>query len=228
VTAVLVRSYGSGELLWPDLNANWSQYGRISVAVTRNDFSGVPITLQALEDIDADVVIISDPAGIAKHFTDDEVSALQDYANEGHSLIATFLTFYDVHRGHGIHNEKLAPLFGLVDQEGWFGGGSGGDTHTYARQAVDHTNALFRHLPDPYVSTGFQGSQKPPDGRWSDNDLAGAELAGLCPVKPRCAITLYRADAYDAIYVSNMPEYGGGTDDEQFLYNAITYSARTR
>jgi hypothetical protein len=38
-------------------------------------------------------------------------------------------------------------------------------------------------------------------------------------------ITVYDATSYVGIYIAHMPEYGGGPQDYQFFYNAITYSA---
>ena len=35
-------------------------------------------------------------------------------------------------------------------------------------------------------------------------------------------VSLYTAPTYKGVYVSNYPEYNGGTDDEQLLYNAVT------
>ncbi len=35
-------------------------------------------------------------------------------------------------------------------------------------------------------------------------------------------VTLYSAGKYTGVFVSNFPEYNGGTDDEQLLYNGVT------
>jgi hypothetical protein len=37
------------------------------------------------------------------------------------------------------------------------------------------------------------------------------------------AITIHQEATYSAIYISNMPEFGGGTQDKQFFYNAIVF-----
>jgi len=39
-------------------------------------------------------------------------------------------------------------------------------------------------------------------------------------------VSLYTAPTYTGVYVSNFPEYNGGTDDEQLLYNAVTCYAK--
>jgi hypothetical protein len=35
-------------------------------------------------------------------------------------------------------------------------------------------------------------------------------------------VTVYRTSTYIGVYISNMPEYFGSTNDKQLLYNAIT------
>jgi hypothetical protein len=81
---------------------------------------------------------------------------------------------------------------------------------------------LFRNLPDPYTTGGYSESQQPLDGTWDPDDLAGADKVARTAAND-AAIFIYDQPAYDAIYITSMPEYEGGVQDEQFLYNAITY-----
>jgi hypothetical protein len=62
----------------------------------------------------------------------------------------------------------------------------------------------------------------PADSAWGSNELNGAVIVGRTP-EALAAILQYDAPQYTAIYISNMPEFGGGTADQQFLYNAIIY-----
>jgi hypothetical protein len=168
-------------------------------------------------------VILDDPAGNGKQFTAAEVDAVKAYADEGHGLIGTYLTF--AWSGQGIDNSALAPLFGLVKDDGW-GGGDATIVPTYHLRVNKHrgpAKALYRGLPNPYVSSGYNYSQRPGDGTWSRNDLAGARIVAVNASRS-AAITVYsRQQAYSAIYIANMPEYKGGAQDQQFLYNAIIY-----
>src|SRR4029079_6755955 len=111
----------------------------------------------------------------------------------------------------------LAPLFGLSATAGW----TGGDDPITPSYKIKRrkAKALARPLPNPYVSTGFDFSQRPGDGVWSANELQGAKIVGITPDKMG-AITTYRAGTYDAVFIANTPEYGGGPDDQQFFYNA--------
>ncbi len=224
IKAVVVKSWGqcsSGSLVWDDLNANWSQYGSTPIVIDYSDPSlcGDSFTLAALEASGAHVVILDDPAGGIHQFTPDEITALQTYASEGHNLLGTYLTFgYPI---GGIDNTALAPLFGLKQGAGWTGGDSSmNPTYTLHRRKA---RALLRHIPNPYVSTGFNESQRPGDGVWSKNELSGARIAGISGDKLG-AITAYKAASYYAAFIANMPEYGGGTQDKQFIYNAIIHA----
>ena len=115
IHAVVVKSWGacgSGATLWESLNANWSSYGSTSIEIdySNPDLCNGPITHAALAASGADVVIISDPAGGIQQYSDLEISALSDYAREGHNVIGTFLVF----QWYDVDNRGLAPLFGLI------------------------------------------------------------------------------------------------------------------
>jgi hypothetical protein len=177
---------------------------------------GTSFTLAALEASGADVVILDDPCDVGQQFTPDEVAAVQAYASEGHNLVATYLAF--ALPGGGIDNTALAPLFGLKQGAGWT---AVSVTPTYTLKK-NRARALLRHIPSPYASRGLDAAQTPGDGAWSRNELNGSRLVGLTTDR-QGAIIAYRAGSYYAVYIANMPEYGGGKLDEQFIYNAITH-----
>jgi len=232
VKAVVVKSWsgcGTDDVIWSALNANWQSYGSIPISIdyTNAYVCGSSFTLAGLEASGADVIILDDPSGGLQSFTTAEIKALKDYVNKGHDLIGTFLTFYyGVGDGTPVDNSGLAPLFGLVANKVW-GFGENLTAPIYELRHNCAAKPLTRRLSNPYASTGFSASQIPADGVWSANELAGAKLVGLNADKS-AAITWYRAKTYNAVYVANMPEYGGGTDDQQFVYNAIIYPKRGR
>jgi hypothetical protein len=206
--------------MWEDLNANYSSYGSIPISIdyANPDLCGDTFTLAALEASGADVVILSDPAGGLINYTRDEVAALKQYAAEGHNVIGTYLTF--AYPDGPIDNSALARLFGLKADDGW----TGGDRNVNPTYTWRRAGALARNLPNSYASNGYPYSQRPGDRVWSRHDLKGAKIVGINP-NGDAAITLYNGAAYNAIYIANMPE-SGGTEDEQFLYNAIIYPAK--
>lgn len=220
ILAVVVKSWGnctSGGLIWDDLNANWSLYGPIPISIDYSNpgLCGDSFTLADLEASGADVVILSDPAGKGSGtaFTADEVTALGTYASEGHDLVGTFLTF-----AFGfIDNRALAPLFGLRRSNY----GLISLTPTFHLKRPNYP--LFRDLPHPYVSVGYDQSQVPGDGRWGANELLGTTGVAASSAQATAAIVVHEGLGYTSIYVSSMPEYGGGTEDEQFFYNAIVF-----
>jgi hypothetical protein len=226
ISAVVVRSWGacsSGSLAWDSLNANWSQYGSIPINIDYSNPSlcNATITLPALEASGADVVIMSDPSGGLQQYSSDEISAIQQYAEEGHNLIGTYLTFG--YTAQGIDNSGLAPLFGLSAS-----GGYDISAHTVNPVFKVHNppSQLFRNIGHPFVSQGYDYAEIPSDGGWSSNELAGATMVGG-KYGRKDAVFVYEAGTYDAVSITNMPEYNtsGSTADQQFLYNAIIYPA---
>jgi hypothetical protein len=99
------------------------------------------------------------------------------------------------------------------------GGNNTDRTPTYDLKST--TLRLFRNVPNPYASLGFAEVELPADGKWTANELAGAKYVAKIGSNGG-AITRYKNGTWAGIYISNMPEYGGGTADKQFLYNAIT------
>jgi hypothetical protein len=225
ITAVVVRSWGAcsgASLAWDDLNANWALYGTIPISIDYSNQSlcgGTSITLAALEASGANVVILSDVAGGTQQLSQDEVDAIQAYAEEGHNLIGTYLTFV----WGTIDNSALAPLFGLSA-----GGGYSDSNPIIPTYMVRYPpSQLFRDIAHPFRSNGYNFMQMPGDGRWSENELQGGGTIVAKKFGRKGAIVVNEAAAYDAVYISNMPEYNtaGSTPDEQFLYNAIIYPA---
>ena len=219
IQAVVVRSWGGcgGSLPWKSLNANWSSYGLtpIEIDYSNPDLCYEPITYAALAASGADVVIISDPAGGRQQYSDLEISALSDYAREGHNVIGTFLVF----QWGEVDNRGLAPLFGLSSTIDYT---SVVVVPTY--DVIEATSPLFANMASPYVSSGYAQSQVPlDDATWDDNDLNGARFVAKT-ADSQAAITVYDGPEYHGIHITNMPEYGAGTEDERFLYNAITFS----
>jgi hypothetical protein len=232
IDAVLLKSWGNcgaSSLIWDSLNTNWQSYGSIPIHV---DYSfpglcdaGDEITLSKLEASGADVLIISNPSGRPTLYSAAEAQAIREYANEGHNLIGTYLLVaFRGTDGETYDNRVLAPLFGLTPGVKYTGG------HVKIRPIyVERTpsSPLFRGVGNPYESLGFEYSQTPADGAWSDNELTTAELVARTG-DTRAAILVQQASAsrsYSSVYITNMAEYQGSTTDEQFFYNAIIFPA---
>jgi hypothetical protein len=170
----------------------------------------------------ADVLWLSDPAGGEQQYSVTEIDAIRQYANEGHSILGTYLAFFfrDIQGAQPplYDNRGLAPVFGLRPDISYNG------SEISAMQAFNILAPfeLFRSLPNPYVSSAFPYAQVPADDlHWDANDLGSAHLVA-CTGDNRGVITWYQTDSYHAIYVSEMVEYHGSSLDTQFLYNALT------
>jgi hypothetical protein len=75
------------------------------------------------------------------------------------------------------------------------------------------------------VSQGYNQAQTPADGAWSANELIGRTAMVGRTADAKGAIIAHQGTGYYSVYISNMPEYGGGTADQQFFYNAIIFPA---
>jgi len=218
VAAIIVKSWGSNPV-WGDLNVNWSTYGTIPVFIDYTTLINSDFTYADLVNSNADVVILSDPAGGNQQYSSAEVAALVKYIKAGHVIVGTFMTFQ--HPDQGIDNRALAPIFGL----------SSSLSYTFVGISNEFTKVanacLFNKIPGPSVmSNGYPNSQVPSSGSWMGN--LGAAIAGAESDSYVGVLSGYHKKSATAIYISSMPEYQTlGGDDEQFLYNAITcYAAK--
>ena len=217
VKAAIVKSWNSegSEAIWPDITANWGRYGSTEVSI--DDSSLVDIesfTLQDLINNGADVVILGNPSGGNKQYSQGEFQALMDYCSSGHNLLGTYKVFQSVNAD----NRILAPLFGLNDTIQYY---SKGVSPVYYYQ--DPASYLFNNISEPYISDGYVYSQAPVVGNWITSGPHNAEIVGLTQ-DTSAIITQYHNGNFWSIYISSMPEYFGDTLDAHFLYNAITFS----
>lgn len=218
IEAVVVHSWGgcsSASLIWDSLNTSWASYGTQPIHINYNtaELCSGTVTYAALVASKADVLIISDPVGGPGSLTTAEIADIQKYVNEGHHLIGTYLAF----QKDAVDNRGLARLFGLSASVVY---SAAAITPTY--NFYEPANPLLLSLPMPYASAGYQTSQFPSTGTWPGSALVGARLVGISS-DGKSAILSYHGPNYHATYISNMPEYNGGSADKQFFYNAIVY-----
>ena len=219
INAVVVKDWGNcsgGALIWDSLNANWANYGETQVTIDYSDANlcgGATLTYDNLVANGADVVIISDSVGGGKRWTGDEIQELVRYLNDGHIVIATYATF----QFPANDNRNLAPIFGLRSDLSY--SSDAFVTPTY--NVISLSDTLFDGLGNPFVSSGLSNSQvDTADGIWDNSDLAGASIVAQTPDQV-AVVTYYNPGPYIAVYISNMPEFNGGVNDERFFYNAI-------
>src|SRR2546428_8774341 len=221
VKAVVVKSWNACSadgLIWPDLNANWSQYGSIPISIdyANPELCTGTITHDALVASGAGVIILSDPSGGNQHYSQSEIDALQQYAAEGHNVIGTFLTFFCGTCG-STDNRGLGPLFGIKKTNRYF---EQNVTPTYDLRWPD--SPLFRNIGDPYQGNGFPVSEVPIDGAWSINEIQFGQATART-LDGLAIVIVHTARSHASIYISHMPEFGGQTQDKQFFYNALIY-----
>lgn len=211
VTAVIVKSWGDNPV-WADLTANWSTYGTIPVSIDDTTLISGDFTYADLVNSNANVVIMSDPAGGLQQYSPAEIAAILQYARAGHSVLGTYIVF----QWNSTDNRGLAPVFGLSS------------SLSYEALSIDNEfekvsqGCLLNKISgSSWLSNGYPQSQVPSSGSWTGN--LGTAKAVADSDSYIGVVTVHHTKAFDGVYVSNMPEYQvTGGDDEQLLYNAIT------
>ena len=202
-------------VVWRALGRNWEQFGKVPVHVDYDNPSlcalDVVVTYEALVASGADVVILSDPVGAGATFTQDEADALLRYAQDGHNVIGTLLVLSSVRSD----NRLLAPLFGLDASRDY--GVDAAVSPTFHARAH---SPLFEGVGRTYTTQGYTASQVLAGERWT-NAAVGEDQIEAHDSGHHAAIVKHCGAGYRADLFTFMPEYYGGEQDMQVLYNAI-------
>jgi len=211
VKVSILKSWGDNSI-WDAMSTNWQNFGKIPVTVDDTYISS-DFTYQDLVNSKANVIVLSNPAGGIQQYSSAEMAAVAKYAKKGHTVIGTYLVF----QWSTVDNRGLAPVFGLSS------------TIEYNTTEVGISNTfnklknecLFKRISGAsWQSNGYPYTQVPASGSWTGN--LGKATAVAQSDTYVGVVTLYRTPKYAGVFVSNYPEYNGGTDDEQLLYNAVT------
>jgi hypothetical protein len=213
VKVVLLKSWGVTSV-WEDLKTNWPNYGKKPVTIDDSTFINSDFTYDDLVDSKASVIVISDPAGNAQIYSQAEIAAVAKYAKKGHTVVGTYAVF----QYGSTDNRGLAPVFGLSSKIEYNSSEVG--ISNLFKKKQQHQCLLKRISGGSWQSDGYPFTQVPATGSWKGH--LGKATAVAQSDQYVGVITLYTAAKYTGVYVSNFPEYNGGTDDEQLLYNAVT------
>jgi len=216
VKALVMHSAGNviSEIIanWQVLNSEWDMFGNTMIFIDYTTLDKQDITYEDLVSANADVLIIScayDPY-IGWQFTDAEIDAISQYVHEGHGMIVTAGTFYNMVP----NNNKLAALLGMKETTEWT------STGTDLLHLQNSAHPLFRNVPDPLVFPAV-GTSISFDGRWDQNELSGGRYLALGHFG-ESAIVEYRGLVYISPWLEVIPAYYH--HHLQLLYNAITWS----
>ena len=213
VKVLLLKSWGQTSI-WDDMSTNWQNFGKKPVTVDTTTYIDSDFTYQNLVSSKANVIVLSDPAGGIQQYTPAEIAAVAKYAKKGHTVIGTYAVF----QWSTIDNRGLAPVFGFSSKI------------TYNTTPVAISNQFTKTKAKVCLLKGITGSswqsdgyaftQVPATGSWTGH--LGKATAVAESDKFLGVVSFYAAPTYTGVFVSNFPEYNGGTDDEQLLYNAVT------
>jgi hypothetical protein len=213
VKVSILKSWGDNSI-WDAMSTNWQNFGKIPVSVD-DTYIDSDFTYQNLVQSKANVIVLSNPAGGVKQYSAAEIAAVAKYAKTGHTVIGTYLVF----QWSTVDNRGLAPVFGLSSKIEY------NTTQVGISNLFDKTTkkkeCLFNGITgSSWQSEGYAYTEVPATGDWTGH-LAKATAVAESD-KYVGVVTLYTTSKYTGVLVSNFPEYNGGTDDEQLLYNAVT------
>lgn len=198
-----VGTEGPDECIWDELMTNWEDYGNMPLSIDYTTFQTETVTLEKLEEIDADVLYLAYPIAV---YDSSAIDAIIDYVEQGQGLVVSSTAMY--------MNPEWGPFFGLAD-----GMTMGAQLFDPLVINLDNTShPLFRDVSNPYTPA-FGGTIYPESSLWDGSVLRGASyLANDASLY--AAILTYRG----IVYISNLPEYMGNTDDCQLVYNAMLWT----
>jgi hypothetical protein len=213
VKVVLLKSWGVTSV-WEAMKTNWQNFGKIPVTIDDSTYIGSDFTYQDIVKSKANVIVISDPSGAGQQYSQAEVAAVAKYAKKGHTVVGTYAVF----QYGSTDNRALAPVFGLSSKIE-YNTSEVGISNLFKKTKTKE--CLFKGISGKsWQSDGYPDTQVPATGVWKGH--LGKATAVAQSDSYVGIITLYAAPTYSSVFVSNFPEYNGGTDDEQLLYNAVT------
>jgi hypothetical protein len=213
VKVVLLKSWGVTSV-WEAMKTNWQNFGKIPVTIDDSTYIDSDFTYQDIVKSKANVIVISDPSGGGKQYSAAEISAVSKYARKGHTVLGTYAVF----QYGSTDNRGLAPVFGLSSKID-YNTTQVGISNLFKK--IKTKECLFKGISGKsWQSDGYPYTQVPATGVWKGH--LGKATAVAQSDEYVGVVTLYAAATYSSVFVSNFPEYNGGTDDEQLLYNAVT------
>lgn len=221
VAVLFLKSWeciGGQTTLWDDLKTNWPNYGNIPISIDDTTYVCNDFTYQDIVNMAPDVLVLSDPAGGQEQYSTAEIQAVNEYAGAGHVVVGTYAVF-----AYGtVNNSGLAPVFGFQPSIAY---STGAITNEFVKN--DTSSCLMNGISgSSWMSEGYAYSQFPGTaGKWTNGAIDKRKPAPILVANESdhlALITSRQAGSFASVYISNFPEYNGGTDDEQLLYNSAT------
>ncbi|MHA2163956.1 MAG: CARDB domain-containing protein, partial [Candidatus Thorarchaeota archaeon] len=215
----VLRSYGTQEQgpkdTWDYLNAHWEDYGPNPILIDYTSLSISPITYQAINDTQADVLVLSGSGyyyrePIGTELTDEEMRAIEKWTNEGHGFVTIGSAFH-----HNVSNNNgLVGLVGIKDQP-------------YEKKGAQEINifpecanhSIFRNVSSPFQNAFGFSIAPAGDLEWNIEDLDRGTMCARSPILS-AAVVINKGNVMISIAADVMPN----EDEKQLLYNSFVWS----
>jgi hypothetical protein len=223
IKAVVLDSWGTDYYsftIYPLLNSEWPRYGSIPIVIDYTSLNKESITYDDIAQSEADVLIISHAYPQPEHiFTNSEIAAIKQYAEEGHGIIGTYGTLVPE------NNRKLAELFGINQSTSYIFYPSD-EVSTGVFNILNITHPLFVSLPNPFGVPTASETIYVPSHDWTFEGVTDGTIVALTTDNE--AAIIVRTTTYEAIYFTNqMEEYASEMPETsvQVFYNAIVWAS---
>ena len=216
----VLRSYGtvgSGPIsTWDHLNSYWGNYGGSPILIDYTTLHTYPITYEAINDTQADVLVLSGsgyyfgpPSGT--ELDDSETTAIEKWVREGHGFVAIGTAFNQMVP----NNNDLVDLVGIEDQPY-----DKVDVWDIQQESGCLGHPIFNNVPNLF-SIGFNRTMTPNDDHsWDPDDLTLGQLCALSPGSSAAAIVVHKGLVMLSISADVTPT----TEELQVLYNSFVWS----
>ncbi|MFQ6060043.1 MAG: CARDB domain-containing protein, partial [Thermoplasmata archaeon] len=217
---VILRSYGTQangpRNTWDYLNNNWGNYGLNPIQIDYTSLNTYPITYEAINDTQADVLVLSgsgyygiEPAGT--ELDDSETVAIERWIREGHGFV-TIGTAFDQQIPN---NNDLVDLVGIIDQPYTL---HFADDIQVESGCINHP--IFNNVPDVFQNDFGYTMSPNNDLSWDMSDLDGGQICARSPGNGSATIVIFKG----AVMISFAADVTPNENERQLLYNSFVWS----
>ncbi len=223
IKAVVLDSWGNyvaaRATIFDELNENWFNYGNYLVEIDYDSLMKEDISYEDIVNSGADVLIISNAwangqRGMNLQFTDEEISAIKKYTEEGHGLIGTAGTLSELVE----NNIGLAELFGIKEAIGLW---NSNDAELISNLNIFVDDGILtKDIPTSYVPVFIHSviNLELDESKDVVRVASGEEQDDVF-------VSAYKSEKGASVYFTYLPEiYYQEAVDRQFFYNSIVWT----
>lgn len=216
----ILRSYGTQATApietWDELDANWGLYGVNPIQIDYTSLDINPITYEAINDTQADVLVLSGSGYygnplLATELSDSETVVIEKWVREGHGFVAIGTAFDQLIP----NNNDLVDLVGIADQT--YAMDYGTDIQV---ESGCLAHPVFINVNDLFINEFGYTMSPNNDHSWDVGDLEGGQFCARSSGNHSASIVVFK----EAVMISFAADTTPNEDEMQLLYNSFVWS----